>query len=353
MAVSSLPRGTSFTRVVLAMAKSALHGGGGLSHAAAIASQWRDSPEVEAYLKASVSAGNATDTNWAKPLAPFRSIADEFLELVRPATIIGRLAGLRRVPFKISIPRETAAPVGYWVDEGLSTPISAGAFDSVQVDARKAASIIVVTKELIERFIPGTEALLQRSLVRSVAQFIDVQFIDPSITGTTARPASITNGATAVASTGSTVDAISADLKALVGVLVNAGILLSNPYFILNPITASALTFKRNTDGTLAFPGVNVAGGTLFGIPIVTSTSVPASIIVLLDASEILLADDGAVTLDASEEAALQMRDDPASGVTTLVSVWQANLIGIKATREINYERARDGAVAVLAGVAY
>jgi hypothetical protein len=41
-------------------------------------------------------------------LSPLRPIADAFLDLVRPATIIGKIAGLRQVPLLSSLPLQTA-----------------------------------------------------------------------------------------------------------------------------------------------------------------------------------------------------------------------------------------------------
>lgn len=95
---TNLPKGTSFTRYAMALARSK----GNLMQAAEIAKGWRDStPEVETVLKAAVTAGNTTDTNWAKPLVEYQNMTTEFAELLRPATIIGRIQGLRRVPFNI------------------------------------------------------------------------------------------------------------------------------------------------------------------------------------------------------------------------------------------------------------
>jgi hypothetical protein len=77
---------------------------------------------------------------------------------------------------------------------------------------------------------------------------------------------------------------------------------------------------------------------------------------ILVLANEILLADDGTVTIDASREASLQMDsapDSPPSATTVLVSLWQNNMIGIKAERFINWQRRRAQAVAWIDGAKY
>ena len=56
--------------------------------------RWRDStPEVALALKAAVAAGKTTDATWAKPLVN-PAITDDFLPLLRAATILGKIAGL-------------------------------------------------------------------------------------------------------------------------------------------------------------------------------------------------------------------------------------------------------------------
>jgi valyl-tRNA synthetase len=76
----------------------------------------------------------------------------------------------------------------------------------------------------------------------------------------------------------------------------------------------------------------------------------------LLSAPDILLADDGQVSIDASQEASLQMDtapDSPATASTTFVSLWQQNQIGIRAERYINWAKRRSTAVAYISNAKY
>jgi hypothetical protein len=65
------------------------------------------------------------------------------------------------------------------------------------------------------------------------------------------------------------------------------------------------------------------------------------------------VADDGNVNVDVSQEASLQMNSTPSAGAQTLVSLWQNNMIGIRAEREINWQKKRAQAVCYIDGVAY
>ncbi len=91
----------------------------------------------------------------------------------------------------------------------------------------------------------------------------------------------------------------------------------------------------------------------------VYSTAIAASgspgerFIVLMDAAEIALADDGESTISFSQNAALQMSDTPSTGAQPLLSLWQHNLVGIRGERFTNFVVRRPGAVAVLRNVTY
>jgi HK97 family phage major capsid protein len=120
----------------------------------------------------------------------------------------------------------------------------------------------------------------------------------------------------------------------------------------------------QNASGGPEFPGITPLGGSLLGFPVVVSENIPAAggsptdgyPITFVVASEILLADDGGVSIDISREASLQMDtspDSPATGTTTLVSLWQHNMVAIKAERFVNWKARRSTAAAYIQGAKY
>ena len=117
--------------------------------AAEYAKRWDDStPEVALYLKAAVAAGTVTDATWAAPLVN-QIIADDFLALLRPATILGKIPGLRNVPFNTKVPAQTAGGTYGWVGEAKPKPVTKLAFSSETLGISKVAGIIVLTEELV------------------------------------------------------------------------------------------------------------------------------------------------------------------------------------------------------------
>jgi len=347
-------KGTVFTRYVMALAASK----GDLMQAVEMSKRWRDStPEVETILRGAVVAGTTTDADWALELAPYTTAAAEFIELLRPETLIGRMTGFRKVPFMTRIPKQTSGATAGWVGEGLPKPMSEMVFDAITIPHTKVAVIVALTDELVRFSNPSAEATVRADLIAAIASYLDVQFIDPLVTVSSGvRPASITNGVTDIDSTGASLAQITHDLAEAMAAMAAANVPMRNRYWLLNPRTEIFLRTIRDGNGNFAFRD-EMNAGRLFGVAFLSSTGIGISSlntnIVLVEASEILLADDGMVTIDASREASLQFTTSPSSGAQSMVSLWQSNMVGLRAERYVYWLRRRAEAVQWISGVAY
>lgn len=345
---TNLPKGTAFARYAQALAVSK----GNLMQAHEMSKRWQEStPEVVMTLKAAMAAGSTTDSDWAEPLVEYTTMASEFVDLLRPMTIVGKLTGLRRVPFNIRVAGKTQGSTVGWVGQSAPKPVSELKFNEVTLGFAKAAGIVVISQELARFSAPSAEALIRQDLLDTMSQFMDEQFINPAVVAVAnVSPAGITNGVSKANATGTTVALITADVKAAFAAFIAANLAPTQGVWIMSPVTALGLSLIRTSQDVFAFPDITMNGGTFFGLPVVTSKSVPGSvsggtIIVLMDQSEVFFADDGGVRLDASEQASLQMDSAPSAGAQTLVSLWQNNLVGIRAERMMNWQRKRDTAV--------
>ncbi|MBA2305735.1 MAG: hypothetical protein H0W08_24310, partial [Acidobacteria bacterium] len=223
--VSSLPTGTSLSRFIMAKAMAR-----GDSMAAQMISEgWVDVPTVRATLaleaKASISPATTTDATFAGPLASY-GLAAEALQLERGISIVGQLAPrMRRVPFHTRVPVETGAGTsGGWVAEGTSAAVRATAYATLSQEAYKAQTIVVMSKELLQVGNPDAELTIRTTTMAGVAAFLDSQFLTPTVALVAQKnPASVTNGAGTVASTGSTSAAIAADLAAMLALVSTSG----------------------------------------------------------------------------------------------------------------------------------
>lgn len=358
---SNLPVGTAFTRYVMALAA----GRGSRMEAVQFAKRWeRDTPEVGMVLKAAVDAGTTTDSTWAAPLVVYRNMASEFIELLRPATIIGRINGFRKVPFNISMPRQTSGSTVGWVGQSKPKPVGELAFDSLSLGMAKAAGIVVINEELARSSDPDAESIISQDLRDAITKFLDTQFVDPSVAEVSnVSPAAVTNGASVIDSTGVTAAHLRADFASALAVWTAAELSIAGGVVLMTETQAIRLGMVVNAFGQAEFPGLTATGGTLFGLPVITSENIPAeggspagNRIILLKPGEILMADQGGINIDVSREASVQMNttpDDPATNNTVFTSFWQNNLVGIRAERIINWKKRRSAAAVVIEGAVY
>jgi hypothetical protein len=283
------------------------------------------------FEKAATDAGSTLGGNWAAPLGSIRGIADAFVGLSRQASILGQIPQLRNVPFNTGIAVQVTPASYAWAGQGLPKPVSAMGFSSVSIPPSKAVGLVVVSAELLKLTSPASAATLRDELVAGLAAFLDEQFLDPAVAAVAdVSPGSITNGVTAIPSTGDPVQ----DLRALASAMSGAASLA----LILSP--ANALTMA--------------ASGALRDVrTTILTTPAAGDNLILVDGSRILVADDGGITLDVSRHATVQMDSAPANPPTPLTNLWQQNLVGLRAERFISWKRATDDAVAYVSGATY
>lgn len=322
--------------------------------------------KMENFMKATVNAGTTTGTTWAAPLVDYQTFAGDFVDYLRPRTILGQFGNngvpsLNRIPFNVRINGQTTGGNAYWVGEGAPKPLTSFDFNATELRWNKIATIAVLTNELIRFSDPSAERLVRDGLAAAVIERADIDFIDPSKAAVAGvSPASITNGAIAIVSSGSTAEDIRADIQALWAPFIAARNAPRNAVYIMDSSTALALSLMQNPLGQSEYPGITMNGGTFMGVPVVVSDYLPISsaggIVVLVNASDIWLADDGQVTIDVSREASLQMLDNPTNNsatgtATSVVSMFQTNSTAFLAERYINWARRRASGVAYLTGV--
>lgn len=315
-------------------------------------------------LKAAVAAGTTAHSTWAGPLVGDEtSVFAEFLEWLRPTTILGRFGAngvpsLTRVPFRVPLISQTSGGAGYWVGEGKPKPLTKFDFARTTLEPLKVASIAVLTKEVIRDSSPSAETIIRDQLGQALRARLDTDFIDIAKAASAGvSPASITNGVTPITSTGNDAEAITEDIRQIFGAFIAANNAPTSGVWIMSATTALALSLIKNPLGAFEYPNITMNGGTFAGLPVIASQFVDGGMVVLANAADIFMADDGDVSVDMSNQASLQMDNAPAtqdatSGTgTSLVSMFQTNSVAFLAERTINWMKGRASAVAVLDNV--
>lgn len=353
VSTKDIHRGLLATRVIKSLAVGKGHALPAIAYAQG--QNFGNEAQIVESLKAVVDASGTTDWGLATPASV------DFAEFIRPLTIIGKLTNLRRVPARVRSITAVAGSTAYWAGEKNPRPIAKMDLAGETIEPLSIIAMNVATQELLRSSSPAAEGILSRDLAAAMVQAMDAAFIDPANAGIDAvKPASITNGVTAIHSSGTSLTDIDSDLALLVQALSDAGSDLTAATWVLRPRTALYLARLRGTGGALAYPQLTVRGGTLLGLPAVVSAASPSDAfspttggeITLLDPSQILLVDDAGGAFDISQEATLDMSDAPGSPATQ-VSLWQTSSAVLKTTRYVNWRRCRDGMAQVLDQVEY
>lgn len=351
------PKGIGMARVAIAMIRA----GGNAYTARELAKQhWKDNPEVSEYIRTVIEAGDTTTSGWASQLVPAaQQMADEFIELLRAATVIGRIPGLREVPFNIAVPLQTGGGTYGFVGEGAPKPVTKPTYGSTTLRFEKVAGIIVITEELARFSSPSAEVLVRNELVNGLTEFLDTIFVGNTPAIANVQPAGIRNGITPVPASGTTANAFRSQFNQIMQNMITNKRNPARLVLLMSSGMAMSLSSMINSLGQQEFPSVNAQGGTYLGIPIVVSQALGTNI-VLIDPNEILHAAEPAIRIDVSREASVEMDDSPVAGetspvtqITTYKSFWQNNLVGIRGEQFNTWKVARTSAVEYISGADY
>jgi HK97 family phage prohead protease/HK97 family phage major capsid protein len=323
--------------------------------------------------RAAVGGAATTVSGWASELVPY-NIMDDFINFLRPQTILGKfgtnvagvqIPSLRKVPFNTRVTGFSAGLTASWVGEGLPALLSKATSFTTALTWSKLAALAVLTKEEIRFSNPNAELKVRDDIAAALIAKMDKDLIDPSKNAVAnVSPASITNQTTPILTTGTTSTQLRTDLTTLLATFTTLNFSVDDMVLIMSTIDALNISLMVSSLGVPLFPGLTMAGGLLVGIPVITTTAMVnigspiSNIIVAVKAGDIYLADDGVVTVDASDQASVEMVDASSqSGVTgtgaSLVSFWQSGLVGLKATREVNWKLRRTGAARYIYNSAY
>jgi HK97 family phage major capsid protein len=295
----------------------------------------REVIEKGAVSKAAVSAMTMTS---AAALVPYRELVAGFFGSMSEFSAYSRIynAGdFYRVPLRTIIAVLTSAPVGYSVSELAAKPLSSGAFATTTLESQKVISDIVITNELARS--AGQAAMLQfdRELRRAASVAVDAKFLalmaaTPGITSNSAAGGPVTAAN------------VSTDLVTAANALtVGAD---SRLYWIVSPKLFKTLSLLQGTGGYL------MQGGKIGSVTVAPSDAATTTA-TLLDARQIATEID-TVTLDSSQEGAIETADNPTSGNYHLISFFQNNLTALRCEVWFGAVAMRSTSVALITGYA-
>jgi hypothetical protein len=355
-------KGQSFTRLLIAKAIAyiGMREGNFTNPVDVAQKRWgKTHPNLVNVLKAGVASGGTGSSDWGHELAQSDArFTGDFVEFLYSMTVFDRLP-LRSVPARVHIKGQDGAATGYWVGEHKAIPVSKPDFSDVELTPLKVGAISVCSKELVQDSSPSAEMWIRDAIAQASAQRVDTTFLSADAAVTGVSPAGILNGVSVGAPSGTNAQAVSDDLIALYSGFLTAKN-ASGLWQIMTPSMAKAISLMRTTLGTIEYPGLTAAGGTLAGDTVITGDNVTPGDWILLKPSDIWKIGDSGVEVSMSDSATIEQDsaptgagDTPTAASATLMSLWQTEQVGFKVVRRINFQKRRSSAVALLSNAEY
>jgi HK97 family phage prohead protease/HK97 family phage major capsid protein len=315
---------------------------------------------VEIVTRAASAPAMTTVTGWAAELA--QTTYADLMPLLMPKAILTRLGpkGLTLsfgTSGRIVIPTRSRTPslAGSFVGEGMPIPVRQGAFTSQTLTPKKMAVISTWTREMGDHSVPAIEGLIRQAIQDDTSVAIDSVLIDANA-ATVIRPAGLLNGVGATPPTaGGGIAGLVGDITALIGSISTATYgNVRNLAWLANQtdmLRASLLT-AANT-GIFPFKA-EIAAGTLNGIPIIDSATVPTKTLILVDAADFVVVGGEAPRMEMSDQATLHMEDttpldlvaSPSTVAAPQRSLFQTDSLALRMVMPLNWTQRRAGTVA-------
>ena len=328
---SNLPKGMVFAKAIRAKAISKIEAKDSNYVSALDIAKSRNEPEeVLNFIKAG-TVGSTTDAAFGSVLTDPTIAQNEFVELLRDRTILDKLAGqMRRVDFNQKYLSQLTGSKAEFVEEGKVKPTVNPTFGSVQIKEHKVAAIVMVTDEMLRNQKPNSDARILEDLINGSAQTIDEVFL--SATAESAKqPQGILNGVTGIVGSGRTAEAFLADIAKLRGQFITNKLGTSGLVYIMSENMVDELAELRSPLGVLYFEGLQADPENMrIGNIKVIATNAVEDKVIAVKPSELLLADDGQVQVDYTDQATV-------GGV----SLWENNLSAVRVERFITWAKAR------------
>lgn len=311
--------------------------------------------------RADQTIGTTTVSGWASEL--MQTVNQGFLQALTGRSIYpvlrDRGVGLNfDATGTIKLPRRTAGGAGGgFVAEG--SPIRVGRITTAaaELTPKKMGVIVPFSRELARRSTPAIEAIVRQAILDDTAAILDAALLDATASST-ARPAGLLNGVSAVASGygGDDHVAVKNDFKALLAPFIAANA-ADNITVVMNPAQGLSIAMMDGPDNnTMWFDAIRDR------VTIVESTYATAGRIIAIRNSDFYTALGDAPEFDINETATVHMEDASpleivsGTGPTTadpVRSFYQTATVGVRMLMDVSWVLGRPGMVQWINGTVY
>jgi HK97 family phage major capsid protein len=265
--------------------------------------------------RSAISPADTTTAGWAAELV--NNDMQGFLDMIKHFSVGAALAvrsmmlqfdgyGNLTIPKINNLTNPGSEPA--WVGEGGAIPVQRFTFGSTTISRYKLASIVPMTREIVQQSTPSIETIIRSAMQEAYAQNLDRALLATTAQGGAAvagvKPASLRIGeTTAAGATGGTgIENLIADITGMLSGLASNG-LGQRPLLMINDQDFISASMLVNPLGVMMFQ-TELAGGRLLGVEVVHSLNVPVNTAVMVEAPAIATAFD-APEMRISDEATI------------------------------------------------
>jgi hypothetical protein len=261
--------------------------------------------QINATAKAAVDPSDTGLTS----TAGYWKLIDRF----QARSVLERIGGVE-VPFSTPASVLTDPPAAYWVGRGKPSPVSKAGIARVNLDPLKLVSLLVQSAEVIRGSGERADRELTRAIANAAASAVNTTLLSTAAGAEDESPAGLGYDLTPIASSGLSDGELFDDLIGLVAGMDRPTIVASLPF---------ALRIQAALRGADALSVVVApeAGDLAFAIE-----------------ENALAYAIGGIDVSTSENATLQMADNPSEGPTTAVSMYQTDSVALKVVVTVNWE---------------
>ena len=313
-------------------------------------------------VKADQTIGTTTVAGWASEIV--QTAYADFLQALMPYSIYPALRD-RGIGLSfdgigtVSIPSRTAGGAGGgFVAEGAPIRVGRVTTAATTMTPKKLGVIVPFSRELAKRSTPAIEALVRQAILEDTGVILDTALLDATASST-ARPAGLLNGISAVASGygGDDYAAVLADFRALLAPFFAANA-ADNITVIMNPAQGLSLSMMPGPDGVIG----SFMGAIRDRVTFLESTTATAGRLIALRNSDFATALGDAPEFDVSEQATVHMEDTTpleivsGTGPTTadpVRSFFQTATIGVRMLMDVSWKMRRSGMVQWIDGTSW
>ena len=352
----------------------------------------KDLEAVRQVQKAAVPLANTYTAGWAAELV--QDDVRGFLDLLAHTSMAAALsqrafnqtfdgANAVIIPGRKARAAGTNNLGGAFVGEGGAIPLGRLDLTSSRLERYKMGVISTFSKELGQRSTPNIEGVLRAAITEDMSIMLDSVVFGTLAAVAGVQPAGLLYNVTPIAGTaGGGSDALTADIKALVGALAAAGV-AQGIVLLMNDQDALSVGFMTNALGELMF---NTSNGQLLTFGLIVSENQPKGQVTAISAPNVATAFDNAefdvndvatvVEADAGAAAPTHASSGGVIGTAGQVprgggipadvpgtgaayagaqarSLWQTYSVGIRSVMPASWGKMRAGCVATVTGITW